>query len=168
MTPGELSRELRQGSGAFLGQRRAVVGLSLTTMAALGVIVLYQVGIIAHVPEPNLPGFDADKVNGSDQAYELLATPDGILGLGSYTATMALAAMGGQNRAEEQPWIPLALAAKVLVDAAQSTRLTIDQVTKQRALCLWCLVTTAATYATVPLAIPEARAALRTLRGKTA
>src|SRR5206468_11625288 len=73
MTPGELSQELRQGSGAFLGQRRAVVGLSLTTMAALGIIVLYQMGIIVHVPEPNLPGFDGDKVNGSDQAYELLA-----------------------------------------------------------------------------------------------
>ena len=38
-------------------------------------------------------------------------------------------------------------------------RLTIDQWTKHRALCSWFLLAAGATFATVPLAIPEARAA---------
>ena len=73
---------------------------------------------------------------------------------------MGLAAMGGADRATQRPWIPLALAAKVLVDAAQSGKLTVDQWTKHRAFCFWCLLAAGATFATVPLALPEARAAL--------
>ncbi len=36
---------------------------------------------------------------------------DAFIGLGSYAATMGLAAMGAKDRAKTQPWIPLALAA---------------------------------------------------------
>ncbi len=163
MTPRELSKELRQGSGAFLTQRRAVVGLALANVASMGLIALYQMGIIAHVPEPPLPRFDADRVNGSPDAYAILETPDAILGLGSYAVTMALAAMGPPDRARTRPWVPLALAAKILFDAAQAGRLSLNQLIKQQAFCLWCLLTTGATLATVPLVVPEARAALRTL-----
>lgn len=163
MTPLALSQELRHGSGAFLTRRRAIVGLALANMASMGLIALYQVGLIAHVPEPPLPHFDADKVNGSADAYAILQTPDAILGLGSYAATMALAAMGPADRAQTRPWIPLALAGKILFDAAQAGRLSLNELTKQQAFCLWCLLTTGATLATVPLIAPEARAALRTL-----
>jgi hypothetical protein len=76
---------------------------------------------------------------------------------------MALAAMGPSDRAKTQPWIPLALAAKIVFDAAQAGRLSINELTKQQAFCLWCLLTTGATLATVPLVIPEARTALRAL-----
>ncbi len=72
--------------------------------------------------------------------------------------------MGGENRAEEKPWIPLTLAAKVTFDALQAGKLTVDQVTKHRALCVWCLIAAGAIFAAVPLVIPEARAALRNLR----
>jgi len=163
MTPRELSKELRHGSGGFLTRRRAVVALSLANVASMGLIALYQVGIIAHVPEPPLPRFDADKVNGSADAYAILETPDAILGLGSYAVTMALAAMGPPGRAKTQPWIPLALAAKIVFDAGQAGRLSLNQLTKQQAFCLWCLLTTGATLATVPLVVPEARAALHAL-----
>ncbi len=94
MTSDLLGKELREGSGEFLSRRRVIVALSLANVASMGLIALYQVGVIAHVPEPPLPGFDADRVNGSADAYAILETPDAILGLGSYAATMALAAMG--------------------------------------------------------------------------
>ena len=160
MKPDILSRQLRTGSGPFLARRRGIVGLSLVSINAMGLIALYQMGIIKHLPEPPLPRFDADKVDASAEAYAYFATPDAVIGLGSYAVTMGLAAMGGEDRATRQPWIPLALAAKVLVDAAQAGKLTVDQWTKHRAFCFWCLLAAGATFATVPLALPEARAAL--------
>lgn len=160
----ELGRELRQGSDATLKRRRGVVGLSIISIASMGIIALYQIGILKHVPEPPLPVFDAGKVNGSAQAYMYLSTPDAVLGLGSYAATLSLAAMGPANRAEKQPWVPIALAVKVGADAILAGKLTVDQWTKHRALSFWCLLSAGSTFLGLPLVIPEARAALRELK----
>ncbi|MFP4440788.1 MAG: vitamin K epoxide reductase family protein [Chloroflexaceae bacterium] len=163
MRPAELSRALRQGRGTFLRRRRAVVGLSLVTIGSMAMVSLYQMGMIKHLPEPALPYLNADKVDASDEAYEKPATPDGLLGLANFGVTAVLAGMGPPERAETQPWIPLALAAKVAVDTVQSGRLTVDQWVRHRAFCSWCLLASAATFAQVPLVIPETRAALRHL-----
>jgi hypothetical protein len=64
-----LSRELRLGSGRFLTQRRGIVGLSLLAAGSMGLITLYQMGIIRHLPEPPLPMLNADKVDASAEAY---------------------------------------------------------------------------------------------------
>lgn len=162
----ELGRQLRLGTGPFLKERRVIAGLSLASIGSLALISLYQVGIIPHLPEPPLPFFNADKVNGSAEAYAKLDTPDAILGLGSYAATMALAMMGGQGRARERPWIPLALAGKAALDTGFTVQLFINQLTKQKAFCFWCLLIAAATLGTVPMVIPEAKAALQHLRGE--
>ena len=98
-----LSRELRLGTGEFLERRRKVVGLALIAAGAMVPISLYQTGVIPHLPEPPLPKLDADAVDAAPQAYALLATPDAVLGLGSYAVTVGLAAMGGERRAETSP-----------------------------------------------------------------
>jgi hypothetical protein len=103
MKPEELSRQLRQGSGKFLARRRKIAGLALTAAGSMGLISLYQMGIIEHLPEPPLPRFDADKVDAAAEAYAKLSTPDAVIGLGNYAATLGLAAMGGQDRATERP-----------------------------------------------------------------
>lgn len=159
----ELGRQLRLGSGKFLAQRRGIVGLEMVAIGSMSLITLYQMGMIKHLPEPPLPGLNADKVDASAEAYSRFSTPDGILGIGNYAITMGLAAMGGQDRAKEQPWIPLALAAKVAFDTSQAIRLFFDQKTKYHAFCSWCLLTAATTLATIPLVIPEAYTALRQL-----
>ena len=161
MHPRRLSHELREETGGSLKQRRAIVGLSLIAAGSMGIIALYQMGIIKHLPEPPLPKLDADKVDASEEAYAHLQAPDAVLGFGSYAATMALAAVGGKNRAKEQPWLPVALAAKALVDAFQAARLTRDQAVRHQAYCFWCLLAAAATFGTVPFALSEARAVLR-------
>ncbi len=163
MRPEELSRQLREGTGRFLARRRGVVGTSLVSIGSMALISLYQTGIIKHLPDPPLPRFDSDRVDASPEAYSMLSMPDAPIGLGSYAATLALAAMGGEDRARERPWIPLALAAKALVDAAQAGKLTVDQWKDHRAFCVWCLLAAGGTFATVPLVIPEACAALRHL-----
>ncbi len=166
MTPKELSQELRQGEGGYLEKRRGIIACGLTAAGAMGLIALYQMGLIRHLPEPSLPGLDADKVDASDEAYSFLQTPDAFIGLGSYAATLGLAAMGGKNRAVTSPWIPLALLAKTTADAAQAAKLTVDQWTKHKAFCSWCLLAAAATFVAWPLAMPEAAEAFKQLRKK--
>jgi uncharacterized membrane protein len=160
----DISLQLRTSASAVMRRRRGVVGLSLLAASAMGVIGLYQTGLIRHIPEPGLPPLDADEVDASPEAYRKLSTPDALLGLGSYAATAALAAMGGENRAERRPWIPLALAGKVGFDLVQASLLTRDQWVRHGSFCSWCLMATAATVAAVPLALPEAVKALRGLR----
>ncbi len=157
----ELSEELRHGEGKFLACRRGVVALSLTTISSMGLIALYQMGILRRLPEPPLALFNTRKVNASPEAYSKLNLPDAVLGLGSYAATLGLAAMGGEDRAETQPWIPLALVGKALVDAAQAGKLTHDSWTKHGAFCIYSLVAATATFATLPLVFPEAWAATK-------
>lgn len=114
-----------------------MIVLSLTAIGcAWGLIALYQTGIIRRLPDLPLPLMDADKVDVSDEAYAKLSMPNAFLGLGSYAATMGLAAMGGKDRAKTQPWIPLALAAKAGVDALQAGKLTYDQWAKHKAFSL--------------------------------
>lgn len=69
----------------------------------MGLISLYQLGIVKHLPEPPLPRFDADKVDAAAEAHAYLAMPDGVPGMGSYAATVALAAADGADRATDRP-----------------------------------------------------------------
>ncbi|MFL6350305.1 MAG: vitamin K epoxide reductase family protein [Bryobacteraceae bacterium] len=161
----ELSADLRDGSGPFLNGRRAIVGLSLFSAGVMGGIALFQMGILKKIPEPRWPSFDAEKVNGSAEAYSHLAMPDALLGLVSYGATACLAGTGAQSRWKTHPWIPLSMLGKILLDAAIAGKLTADQWTKHRAFCFWCLLTTTASFAVLPFAVPESNAALRELRG---
>jgi uncharacterized membrane protein len=129
----------------------------------MSVVALYQLGILKRVREPDFRLFDSDNITGSPKAYSLLATPDAVLAIGSYAVTMTLAAMGSPERAKGEPLLPIALAAKVGFDAVVAGKFTFDEWRNHRALCFWCLVATAATFACVPLVIPEARSALRRL-----
>lgn len=167
-SPAELSLQLRNGDAPELRRRRLVAGLGLAAAGSMGVITLYQLGIVKRLLEPPLPGLDAETVDGSAEAYRWLSTPDGALGLASYGATVALAAMGGRRRAEERPWIPLALLAKTSADAAFAAKLTVEQWTQHRAFCSWCLYAASASSAALPLAVPEGVAAARRLLSRRA
>lgn len=152
--PGELSRQLRRGTGGFSRRRRQVVGLSLGAMVPMGVVTLYQMGIIDHVPEPPLPGLDGDEVDAAPEAYAMLSTPDAVLGLGSYTITLVLAAMGDEDRATERPWIPLALAA-ITAFLAGGIVLNVlkEELPEERESRFWAFALGATSYATILLAL---------------
>ncbi|MDP9485648.1 MAG: hypothetical protein M3Q49_07665 [Actinomycetota bacterium] len=97
MRPEELSEQLRRGTGPFLARRRKVASLALAAAGSMGLISLYQLGVMA------------------------------------------------------------------AFDALQAGKLTVDQWTQHRTFCFWCLLAAGATFATVPLVMPEARAAFRHL-----
>lgn len=159
--PRQLSEALRNSCGPEMRNRRWIAGLSLLSSAVMGAIGLFQLGIIRAIPEPPWPGFDAEKVNGSPQAYSILKTPDALLGAVSYAATACLAGASDPDRARTAPWIPLAMGAKLATDAALAAKLTADQWTRYRAFCLWCLVASGATFAAAALGIPEVLSAAR-------
>lgn len=159
-----LSRTLREGDGPFLKDRRRTAALMLGAASSMGVIAAYQIGLLKHLPDPPLPFFNADKIDASAQAYRYGSAPDGAWGFLNYGTTLVLATMGGSDRAERAPLLPLALAAKVGADAAGAAKLTADQWTKHRAFCGWCLAAAGATFAAVPAALPEAKAAWHRLR----
>jgi uncharacterized membrane protein len=113
------------------------------------------------LPEPPLPLLDADAVDASGEAYQELKTPNASLGILNSAITLVLAGMGDRRRAIERPWLPLALAAKVGLDAASGLFLTIEQASKHGRFCSWCLTAAVTSLAMVPQVLPEARMALR-------
>lgn len=164
---GEQARNLgygiRNDSRKDMRRRRGIFGLALSAAASMSVIALYQIGIFKHVPEPRSPRLNSDAVTGSAKAYSLLETPDSVLAIGSYALTITLAAMGAPDRARTRPLLPVLLAAKVAFDAAMATKYTIEEWKGHRAFCFWCVIASAATFTSLPLVVPEARRALRTL-----
>lgn len=163
-----VSDDLRLGTGDFLDQRRHIAALAWGAAAAYGVVGLYQFGLVRRVPEPSLPGLDADRVDAGGEAYDYLHTPDAALGLTSIGATLVLAGMGDRRRHHEHPWVPMAAAVKAVADAGMAMLLFTEQVTKHRRVCSWCTLAAALNLAAVPPSLAEGRAALSTLRRRGA
>ena len=162
----KVSDELRLGRSRFLDGRRRVAAMSLLSSASLGVVAAYQVGILRRIPEPPLPVLDADRVDASGEAYGFLLTPDAALGMVNAAVTLVLAGMGRADRASRTPWIPLAMAAKVTLDAVSAGFLTLEQASKHRRFCTWCLIAAAASLPMIAAAVPEASAAVAIIRAR--
>lgn len=159
-----VSDALRRQTDDFLDRRRQVSRLTFGAMGSLGMVAAYQLGLLRHLPDPPVGPFESDRVDASGEAYQYLKTPDATLGLASYGATLVLVGMGGARRAAQRPWLPLAMAGKVALDAAYGIYLTLEQGTKHRRFCSWCLAAVGASLATVAQVIPEAAAAWKALR----
>lgn len=166
MSPTQLSRELREGQSPELTNRRWIVGLSLLGAAAGQIVSLYQTGIIKHLPDPPIRIFNSDKVDASDYAYKRLQTPDALMMVVTYGLTAWLAGAGGKNRAETQPWIPVAMGAKVLTDVATNLKLAQEEWSENKAFCAYCQAASVLSMASVALAAPEVVRAVRNLFGR--
>lgn len=138
--PDLLRRDLRHSRAPAMRLRRAIVGASLLGTACMAVTTLYQAGVLKHVPEPPLRGFDSDRVNASDTAYGL-GMPDSPLGLLAHAVAIAFALRGGADRAERHPWLPIAAAAAAAPAAAVGAKFVFHEMpVKERAWCPWCVV----------------------------
>ena len=152
--------DLRHKTSVTMECRRGIVGLSLFSSAILGGIGLYQVGLLKRLPDPPWPAFNADRINGSEDAYSHLKTPDALLGLASYAVTACMAAMGKEDRWKTARVIPLAMGAKMSLDTALAGAMSVQQWTKFRKLSAWSLLVSAATFVSFGLAWPEIKRAL--------
>ena len=163
MDPQDLRRQLQRGATDDLRRRRAIIGVSLVGMVSMAAVSLLQTGMLKHLPDPPLPGFDSDKVNSSDLAYRF-GVPDGPLGLVGFAANLPIAAFGGDDRVHKQPFVPLAAAAKAAMDAGIAGLYFYQMPTREKAWCAYCIVAALSNLAIFGLTLPEAREALAALR----
>ena len=161
--PQRLREELQNSEKSDVNFRRAIIGLSLLGIGAMTAVSLFQTGIVKHLPDPPIDGFDSDKVNSSDTAYAL-RVPDGALSLASLAANIPLAAFGGENRATETPLIPLAAAAKASVEAAVAGWYFYQMPTKEKAWCGYCIVGALTNWGIAALTLMEAKKAWKSMK----
>lgn len=157
--------DLRRNESADMWRRRASIGLSLVGMLSMGGPALLQTGLVKHLPDPPIRGFDSDKVNLSDDAFPF-GIPDGTIALAGFALNVPMAALGSGDRASEMPWAPLLSAAKSGIDAAISGWLFYKMPTKEKAWCIYCIVAFLVNLGLLGLAVPEARKALAAMRGR--
>lgn len=166
MNPKQLSQELRQGKNPIMSRRRAIIGLSMLGGSMGQLVTLYQTGIVSHLPDP--PGqqlFDADRVDASNYAYSRFNSPDGPIMVANYAITAWLAAAGGLDRARRNPFLPIAMGIKLLLDGVVSAELAREEWSENKAFCEYCQVATVCSFASLVLAVPEIVTAVRTLLG---
>lgn len=167
MDPTQLSRELREGNSPDLNNRRWIIGLSMLGASMGQLVSLYQTGVIDHLPDPPISLFDADKVDSSEYAYSRLDTPDGFMMVTNYAITAWLAGAGGQDRAQKQPLLPIAMGVKLLIDTVINAELAREEWSENKAFCEYCQVASLASLASLALAVPEVTSAIRTLMGQS-
>lgn len=165
MNPRQLSHELRETVTPDLTRRRWIIGLSLVGSTMAKIVSLYQTGIISRLPDPPIPYFDSDRVDAADYAYSRFQTPDGLMMLANYAVTAWLAGAGGQDRARQNPLLPIAMGAKILFDSGSALKLAQEEWRDTKALCTYCQIATLASLVSLGLAAPETIRAVRALLG---
>ena len=162
LEPSRLSRELREGTGPDLKRRRIGIALSMAGVVVGGAVAAFQTGLVKTLPEI-LPGrvFDSPKVDSSDYAYRYGQQPDAPAMIVNYGLTMMALAAGGEDRATQNPALPIVAAAKAAGDFALCSLLAVQEWKENKKLCSYCQVATLISAATTALTIPEAVRAAR-------
>jgi len=163
INPMKLRRDLQQDDSDDLWRRRAIIGLSRIGMGSMAAVTLLQSGVVKHLPDPPIDGFDSDKVNLSGEAFPF-GVPDGAIALASFAANLPLAAFGDADRAQTEPLVPVLAAAKAAADAVVAGYYFYQMPAKEKAWCGYCIVGALANFAIFALSIPEARKAMPALR----
>ncbi len=161
LDPQTVRQDLQTGRSAGLRRRRAIVGLSLLGLCSMGMVSLYQMGLLRHLPDPPLRRFHADKVNASFRGYQY-GVPHGALSMTAHALNILLAAIGGRGRARVMPWVPVIAAGKAAAEAGMAAKTVLHQMPAvERAWCSYHLVDAMAHVGTFLLTLPEAWQALR-------
>ncbi len=155
----QLRQALWKGRSADLRRRRAIIAVSLAGMTGMSLVSLFQTGVVKHLPELPLPGFDSDKVNGAAAAYRW-GVPDATLAAMGCALNLPIAATGGEDRAREQPVVPLLAALKGALDAAIAARYLYEMPTKRGAWSSYSILAALVDWTVFGLTLPEARRAL--------
>jgi uncharacterized membrane protein len=165
--PQAVRRGLERSADPSVRRRRVLATVTLLGIASMVPVTLRQLGIVRHLPDPPIPGFDSDKVNTSTNAYRF-GTPDGPLAIAGLAANLPLIAYGGRDRTDALAWAPIALSLKMAVDAAISAWYFWQMPAKEKAWCGYCIAGAAASISAFALSLPEARDAARRLRRRSA
>ncbi len=161
-TDAELRTDLTTGHSADLRRRRAIVGLSMVGMAAMGAVTLLQTGVLGHLPDPPGERFDSDAANLSDEAFES-GVPDAALDVRTLASNLPLATIGGERRARERPWLSLIASGKAAVAAGGAADRISSMIRDRTPWSPYVLTSAAASIGIFALTVPEAATAVRTI-----
>jgi hypothetical protein len=136
-----------------------VSALSLLSAANMSIVGLRQLGIIRHLPDPPLAGFDADRVT-HDRAAWLFGVPDAPIEALSAMSNVPLA-WWASRAGSRAPWLPLLLGAKTLGEAAIGWWYFEHMRRDVRAWCAYCVLQTATNTTIALRMLPATRRAAR-------
>lgn len=161
--PLDLRYDIQNSDSTEVRLRRGVVAVSLVGIAAMAFTTMLQTGIVKRLPDPPIGNFDTKKVNSSEEAYSY-GGPDSPITIAAHSVNMILASMGGPDRAERHPWLPLLAATAAGAQAVVAAKYLFYQMPKvDRAWCPYCIVDALTHFATLALALPEAGSAATSL-----
>lgn len=109
-----------------------LIGACCTALATLVPVALYQTSVISKLPDPPSSVFASERITSSKEAHPL-GIPDALLGLASFSTTLALALL-----AKRSPLANKALGAKLTLDATAAAFNASRQVIGFGKLCSWC------------------------------
>ncbi|MBI1956520.1 MAG: hypothetical protein HYS38_09015 [Acidobacteria bacterium] len=144
----------------FQRNRKWIAVLSALGLLDSGYLFLYQTGKVKHLWCPGF-GHACDRIVASPKAYQG-RIPDSLLGAAGYAALLGLALAGDKERYRTRPLLPRLMGGGTLAAFGLSALLTYVQKKEFDDFCFWCLVSAAISTLTVPLAMPEFLASLRT------
>lgn len=119
--------------------RTWVIGGTGLALATLVPVALYQLRAIRRLPDPPGELFDSEHIVMSPQAHPV-GVPDALLGISSYSVTLALALL-----ADQRPSARTLLGFKLAGDGAAAGFNAVRQVVSFRRVCSWCTGTALAT-----------------------
>ena len=131
------SAEINSGkmNSCHRGASNAAVAATAGAILSLLPVVVRQMGLIKHLPDPPGEIFDSDRITTSRMAHPL-GVPDALLGLGSYGITLGLL-LAARRMAHAKPL----LRAKLNADAAAAATNFTRQLITFRRICSWCTAT---------------------------
>ena len=151
-------QDLLSGQSANIRRRRAIIILSLLGATGLALGAMRQTGIIKRLPDPPGKDWDANKVTTSDDAYPF-GVPDAPIALTSLAANVAIASVGGEDRARKMPWLPLLAFSKSMVDVTGGLWYLYRMFSKEKVLCAYCIFSNVMLLSIGALTAAEAREA---------
>lgn len=154
-------------SEPFTTSRHWVVALSAFGAANMALGSARQLGLIRHLPDPPLRGFDSNRVIVSPEAFAL-GIPDAPVAMAGMLANLPLAIAGGARRYARRPWLPVVIAAKSVVEVSVAAWYLVQMRTRLHTWCAYCLFGASINVLLAALTLREANAALESPRRRAA
>jgi hypothetical protein len=141
-------------------RRRAIEGLSVIGLLTGGARELYRREYLNALPTARYQLGEDERHWETTMKPKVASVASGVAETSLNAASVALSAIGGDRRADENPWLSVASAGFLTLRAVLAGRQLLDEL-EDGELDVFTTLNVATTAAAVPLVIPEAVRAIR-------
>ena len=139
--------------------RGVLMAASLLGMASMATVALFQIGVLRHLPDPPVDGFDSDHVNAPERT-SVRGVPDGFRKFTGHAVMLALTAAWTADREARRPWLAFFAAGFALGQAIAAGRAVFRMPKVDKAWCGYRLIDAAVHFVTAAIMVPAAGWAL--------